>query len=217
MNTELPFSHLTALIYPQLHFVEYGGEYKIPEVPDGPGKYAPFDDREEFLLSWLHFAIQHRQPNSVRSLVPEVLNFYNYHLQKVFADIQCELEAFCKASNRTALFDEIFLMIDNAFFHLQDRFEADLLRVANSTEPLSASEFHYKSYEAGRTDLEEKPNTFATAFFKKSKESYTDYINQICALLNAIGKNVSIAYPGETARNYLRRQTGLRTQYKFEN
>lgn len=33
----------------------------------------------------------------------------------------------------------------------------------------------------------------------------------------SIGKNVSIAYPGETTRDYLRRQTGLREQYKFED
>lgn len=217
MNTELPFSHLTALLYPQLHFFEYGGKYRIPSVPDGPGKYAPFDDREEFLLQWLHLAIQHRQPNSVHSLVPEVLNFYNYHLQKFFADIQCELEAFCKASNRTSLYEQLFLLIDHAFVNLHNTFETDLSLIANNMEPLSTIDFHYTSYEEGRTYIEEELNNFASAFFKKSKGSYTDYANQLCNLINAIGKNVSIAYPGETACDYLRRQTGLRTQYKFDD
>lgn len=102
-HTELPFSHLTTLLYPKLHLIEYGGEYRLPNVPEGPGKYSPFDDREEFLLHWLHLAIEQRQADSVRSLVPEVLNFYHFHLQKVFVDIPYDLEAFCKASNRTTV------------------------------------------------------------------------------------------------------------------
>ena len=77
--------------------------------------------------------------------------------------------------------------------------------------------FHFDSYEAGRLDIEEKINSFATEFFRHAKESYTDYANQICHHLDAIGKNASIAYPGETAKDYLRRQTGLREQYELND
>jgi len=216
-HTKLPFSHLTALLYPKLHFIEYSGEYNLPQVPAGPGKYTPFDDRDEFLHHWLHLAIEHRKADSVHSLVPEVLHFYHFHLQKFFADIQYDLEAFCKTANRTALFDELLLMMENAFFHLQELFEADLLLANSSAKPLSMARFHYTTYDSGRADIEQHINSFATTFFTLAKKSYTNYANQLCDLLNAIGKNVSIAYPGESAHDYLRRQTGLREQYKFEN
>ena len=216
-QTKLPFSHLTALLYPRIHFIEYHGEFKIPDLPEGPGKHYPFDDREEFLLYWLNLAYCHRKELCDSSLVPEVVAFYSSYLQDTFSCIRQDLESFCKASNRTTLFDELFALVDDAHLHLKNHLEGTLPLAWYCSEPLSPENFSYDSYESGRAKLERQLNEFATSYFRQAKICYTKYADRICDLLNAVGKDVSIVYPGENIHDYLRRQTMLRQQYKFED
>ena len=187
--TKPAFSQKLALITSKLHFATYGGKYKLPTVPRTHNGSSHANEENEVLLYWLNLATQHRQPNSIHSLVPEVLNFYHTHLQKTFADVAQELETFCKAAGKITLFDELSLMIENSFFHLQDIFEADLLYVLHNTIVLSPESFHYNSYAAGRTELEQTINSFASDFFQHAKASYTTYVNQIEKLLNTISQN----------------------------
>ncbi len=217
MNKKLPFSNLTSLIYPELCSVEYKCRYKIPNVPDGPGTSYPFDDQIEFLSNWLHLAKQHRKQNSPYSLASMALSFYMGHIINTFSSFQEELLDFCKASNRLSMYNELNTIITGTHLNLKLRFEEVLLLENRLAESLPNESYRFRSYNAERDRIEILINSFANAFFSQAREQYLLYVEQICDILDNIGRNVSIAYPGENILDYLRRQTSLRRQYCFNN